>query len=129
MSHAARGRRPTTNETDALPSNADLGRAIRRIRKSRCISIEALAFAADLHPTYLSGIECGIGNPTWRGRSGCPSQPSALRPSARPMPGPHTSASSASPTLGLNSADPPDSHIGHLCDAPAHSNSSALIPV
>lgn len=39
--------------------------AIRRLRKERRLSIEALAFAADMHPTYLSGIERGVRNPTW----------------------------------------------------------------
>lgn len=47
------------------PTNAQLGRAIRRRRQARRLSIEALAFAADLHPTYLSGIERGVRNPTW----------------------------------------------------------------
>jgi transcriptional regulator with XRE-family HTH domain len=48
-----------------MPTNADLGRAIRLLRKNRRLSIEALAFAADIHPTYLSGIERGVRNPTW----------------------------------------------------------------
>jgi transcriptional regulator with XRE-family HTH domain len=48
-----------------VPTNAQLGRAIRRRRHSRRLSIEALAFAAGLHPTYLSGIERGVRNPTW----------------------------------------------------------------
>jgi len=48
-----------------MPTNADLGQAIRRLRKERRLSIEALAFAADMHPTYLSGIERGVRNPTW----------------------------------------------------------------
>jgi hypothetical protein len=39
------------------PNGADLGRAIRRLRHARKITIETLAFAADMHPTYLSGIE------------------------------------------------------------------------
>lgn len=29
------------------------------------MTIEDLAHAADIHPTYLSGIERGIRNPTW----------------------------------------------------------------
>jgi transcriptional regulator with XRE-family HTH domain len=29
------------------------------------LTIETLAFAADMHPTYLSGIERGVRNPTW----------------------------------------------------------------
>ncbi len=48
-----------------MPTNADLGQAIRRLRKERRLTIEALAFAADMHPTYLSGIERGVRNPTW----------------------------------------------------------------
>jgi transcriptional regulator with XRE-family HTH domain len=47
------------------PTNPALGRAIRRLRQSRKLTIEALAHAADLHPTYLSGIERGGRNPTW----------------------------------------------------------------
>ncbi len=48
-----------------MPTNAALGQAIRRLRKERRLSIEALLFAADMHPTYLSGIERGVRNPTW----------------------------------------------------------------
>ncbi len=48
-----------------MPSGAQLGRAIRRLRRARRLTIEELAFAADIHPTYLSGIERGIRNPTW----------------------------------------------------------------
>jgi transcriptional regulator with XRE-family HTH domain len=48
-----------------VPSNAQLGRAIRRQRRARRLTIEALALDAGLHPTYLSGIERGIRNPTW----------------------------------------------------------------
>jgi transcriptional regulator with XRE-family HTH domain len=47
------------------PENADLGRAIRRLRWERKLTIEKLAFAAKMHPTYLSGIERGRRNPTW----------------------------------------------------------------
>jgi transcriptional regulator with XRE-family HTH domain len=47
------------------PSQAHLGRAIRRLREQRSLSIEALAAAADMHPTYLSGIERGRNNPSW----------------------------------------------------------------
>lgn len=47
------------------PKNADLGRAIRRLRWERKLTIETLAFAAKMHPTYLSGIERGRRNPTW----------------------------------------------------------------
>ena len=48
-----------------MPSNPDLGRAIRRLRQARKLTIETLAFAAKMHPTYLSGIERGRRNPTW----------------------------------------------------------------
>jgi transcriptional regulator with XRE-family HTH domain len=44
---------------------AELGRALRRLRRTRRLSIEGLAHAADMHPTYLSGIERGVRNPTW----------------------------------------------------------------
>jgi XRE family transcriptional regulator, regulator of sulfur utilization len=47
------------------PTNAALGRAIRRLRQQRGLSIEALALNAGLHPTYLSEIERGVRNPTW----------------------------------------------------------------
>jgi len=49
----------------AVPTNAELGRAIRRLRRARHLTIEGLAHAADMHPTYLSGIERGVRNPTW----------------------------------------------------------------
>jgi transcriptional regulator with XRE-family HTH domain len=48
-----------------MPSNADLGRAIRRLRRERRLTIEELSHLAEMHPTYLSGIERGIRNPTW----------------------------------------------------------------
>ena len=51
--------------TAATPTNAELGRAIRRLRRARRMTIEGLAHAADMHPTYLSGIERGLRNPTW----------------------------------------------------------------
>jgi transcriptional regulator with XRE-family HTH domain len=46
------------------PTSGDLGRAIRKLRKERRMTIDALAFAAGMHPTYLSEIERGLGNPT-----------------------------------------------------------------
>jgi len=49
----------------AVPSNAELGRAIRRLRRARSLTIEDLAHEAEMHPTYLSGIERGVRNPTW----------------------------------------------------------------
>lgn len=46
------------------PTTRDMGRAIRVLRRQRGLSIEALAFAAGLHPTYLSGIEREGRNPS-----------------------------------------------------------------
>jgi transcriptional regulator with XRE-family HTH domain len=48
-----------------VSTNEDLGRAVRRLRRARKLSIEALALDAEMHPTYLSGIERGRRNPTW----------------------------------------------------------------
>jgi transcriptional regulator with XRE-family HTH domain len=47
------------------PTRAQLGRAIRRLRKHRRLSLEALAGDAGWHPTYLSATERGLRNPTW----------------------------------------------------------------
>jgi transcriptional regulator with XRE-family HTH domain len=44
---------------------AQLGAAIRVIRKSQEMTIEDLASKADIHWTYLSGIENGRRNPSW----------------------------------------------------------------
>jgi transcriptional regulator with XRE-family HTH domain len=49
-----------------MPTNANLGAAIRRLRHERGLTIESLAFASDIHPTYLSEIERGNRNPTWQ---------------------------------------------------------------
>jgi transcriptional regulator with XRE-family HTH domain len=46
-------------------SGADLGQAVRRLRHAHDLTIEDLAHAAGMHPTYLSGIERGVRNPTW----------------------------------------------------------------
>ena len=54
---------PTTVRT--TPTNVNLGVAIRLLRSARRLTIEDLAFAAKMHPTYLSGIERGRRNPTW----------------------------------------------------------------
>lgn len=48
-----------------VPTNAELGQAIRRLRHERNLTIEGLAYASNMHPTYLSGIERGGRNPTW----------------------------------------------------------------
>jgi transcriptional regulator with XRE-family HTH domain len=47
------------------PTSAQLGSAIRHIRDSRELSIEALAADADMHWTSVSRIENGRQNPTW----------------------------------------------------------------
>jgi transcriptional regulator with XRE-family HTH domain len=47
------------------PTPAQLGAAIRGLRKSRHLSIEALAAEADLHWTSVSRIEKGNQNLTW----------------------------------------------------------------
>ena len=57
--------RAGTTTPARAPTNAALGRAIRRLRQSQKLTIEALAHEADMHPTYLSGIERGVRNPTW----------------------------------------------------------------
>ena len=43
-----------------------LGRNVRHWRKERGLSQEQLAEKAQLHPTYVSGIETGHRNPTIR---------------------------------------------------------------
>ncbi|MGH3430724.1 MAG: helix-turn-helix domain-containing protein [Mycobacteriales bacterium] len=47
-------------------SPAQLGTVIRGLRKERSLTIEALAGEAGIHTTYLSEIERGYANPTWR---------------------------------------------------------------
>ena len=48
------------------PTQAQLGAVIRRLRAERRQSVEGLAAAAGIHWTYLSGIERGRRNPTWK---------------------------------------------------------------
>jgi transcriptional regulator with XRE-family HTH domain len=47
------------------PTSAQLGAAIRQVRKSRGLSIEDLAAEAGLHWTSVSRIENGRQSPTW----------------------------------------------------------------
>jgi transcriptional regulator with XRE-family HTH domain len=49
----------------APPTKAQLGAAIRRLRTDAGLTLEELADAADMHVTYLSGIERGKNNPSW----------------------------------------------------------------
>lgn len=51
-------------------STADLGHAIRRLRRERCLTMLTLAHNAGMHPTYLSAIERGKRNPTWEKLTG-----------------------------------------------------------
>jgi transcriptional regulator with XRE-family HTH domain len=48
------------------PSTTALGLAVRELRKRAGLSQEQLAHASGLHPTYISGIERGLRNPSWR---------------------------------------------------------------
>lgn len=41
-----------------------VGRNVRSYRELKGISQETLAFDADLHRTYVSGVERGVRNPT-----------------------------------------------------------------
>jgi transcriptional regulator with XRE-family HTH domain len=50
--------------TAGLPNPAQMGSALRRLRVERELTLETLAKGADLHWTYLSGIERGRRNPT-----------------------------------------------------------------
>lgn len=49
----------------ARTRNVELGVAIRWLRRAQGWTIEGLALDAGLHPTYLSGIERGVRNPSW----------------------------------------------------------------
>lgn len=48
------------------PTTTALGAAVRDLRARRGLSQEQLAERSELHSTYLSGIERGLRNPTWR---------------------------------------------------------------
>ena len=41
-----------------------IGRAVRKLREERGWSQEELAYRADVHRTYVSGLENGARNPT-----------------------------------------------------------------
>ncbi|MFN4102549.1 MAG: helix-turn-helix domain-containing protein [Pararhodobacter sp.] len=43
---------------------AVVGRNVKQNREAKGLSQEQLAFEADLHRTYVSGVERGIRNPT-----------------------------------------------------------------
>lgn len=43
---------------------AVVGKNVRQYREAKGLSQEQLAFEADLHRTYVSGVERGIRNPT-----------------------------------------------------------------
>ncbi len=45
------------------PTTSGIGRAVRRLRQARGLSIESLAGDAGMSPTYLSEIERGHVNP------------------------------------------------------------------
>ena len=50
----------------SAPTNKLLGLAVRELRTRKGLSQEELARASGLHPTYISGIERGLRNPTWK---------------------------------------------------------------
>jgi transcriptional regulator with XRE-family HTH domain len=41
-----------------------VGNNVQRLRQARGLSQEELAFEAELHRTYISGVERGVRNPT-----------------------------------------------------------------
>ncbi len=50
---------------NALDSQPGLGLAVRSIRKRQQMNQGTLGERAELHPTWISRIECGKANPTW----------------------------------------------------------------
>jgi transcriptional regulator with XRE-family HTH domain len=53
-----------TDAREGVPTPVQLGQVVRRLRVEREMTLEALAKVAELHWTYLSGIERGRRNPT-----------------------------------------------------------------
>jgi transcriptional regulator with XRE-family HTH domain len=53
-------------ESADVRTDKALGLAVRQLRARRGLSQEELARESGLHPTYISGIERGLRNPTWR---------------------------------------------------------------
>lgn len=47
-----------------MDSRQVVGKNVRRIREELGLSQEQLAFEAELHRTYISGVERGVRNPT-----------------------------------------------------------------
>ncbi len=41
-----------------------VGRNLKQLRQAKGLSQEELAFASNLHRTYVSGVERGVRNPT-----------------------------------------------------------------
>jgi transcriptional regulator with XRE-family HTH domain len=54
----------TERRVGDLPNPEQMGRALRRVRVEKELTIEELAEVSDLHWTYVSGIERGRRNPT-----------------------------------------------------------------
>jgi transcriptional regulator with XRE-family HTH domain len=48
------------------PIQLRLGHALRSVRAERGLTQEQLSEAAGLHPTYISDIERGARNPSWK---------------------------------------------------------------
>ena len=48
-----------------MPTNADLGRTLARLRRRRGLSVESLARSADCTPAWLADAERGAYGPTW----------------------------------------------------------------
>jgi transcriptional regulator with XRE-family HTH domain len=51
--------------SDRQPTNAELGLAIRELRRNAGLTLEGLAGKAGMHTTYLSRIERAHSSPTW----------------------------------------------------------------